>query len=35
MNTEEADRIRQKWEDLKACAERFVLSCEEGLFRRK
>jgi len=35
VNTEEADRIRQKWEDLKACAERFVLSCEEGLFRRK
>ncbi|MGA2440941.1 MAG: phage regulatory CII family protein [Tepidisphaeraceae bacterium] len=35
VNAEEADRIRQKWEDLKACAERFVLSCEEGLFRRK
>jgi hypothetical protein len=35
VNTEEADRIRQKWEDLKACAERFVMSCEEGLFRRK
>jgi len=35
VNPEDADRIRQKWEDLKACAERFVLSCEEGLFRRK
>jgi len=35
VNPEEADRIRQKWEDLKACAERFVMSCEEGLFRRK
>ena len=35
VNAEDADRIRQKWEDLKACTERFVLSCEEGLFRRK
>jgi hypothetical protein len=26
----EADVIRQKWEDLKACAERFVLGCEKG-----
>jgi hypothetical protein len=27
---EEADQIRQKWEDLKACVERFVISCERG-----
>ena len=27
---EEADLIRQKWEDLKACLERFVISCEKG-----
>jgi hypothetical protein len=26
----EADTIRQKWEDLKACVERFVISCERG-----
>ena len=26
----EADVIRQKWEDLKACVERFVISCEKG-----
>ena len=31
----EADRIRQKWEDLKSCAERFVLSCEKGFYRHK
>jgi hypothetical protein len=35
VDAEEADRIRQKWEDLKACAERFVLSCEKGLYRHK
>jgi len=35
VDPEEADRIRQKWEDLKACAERFVLSCEKGLYRDK
>ena len=33
VDPQEADRIRQKWEDLKACAERFVLSCEKGLYR--
>jgi hypothetical protein len=33
VDPEEAERIRQKWEDLKACAEHFVLSCEQGLFR--
>jgi hypothetical protein len=35
VDPNEADKIRQKWEDLKACAERFVLSCEKGLYREK
>jgi hypothetical protein len=35
IDTEESDRIREKWEDLKACAEKFVLSCEKGLFSGK
>jgi len=26
----EADNIRQKWEDLKACVEHFVVGCERG-----
>jgi hypothetical protein len=29
----EADQIRQKWEDLKAVAERFVVGCEKGRYR--
>ena len=28
----EADEIRQKWEDLKACVERFVIACEKGVY---
>lgn len=37
IDLEEADAIRQKWEDLKACVERFVLGCEKGRYhlRRK
>ena len=35
VNAEEADRIRQRWEDLKACVERFVISCERGHYRLK
>jgi hypothetical protein len=31
----EADKIREKWEDLKACAERFTLACEKGHYRAK
>ncbi len=31
----EADLIRQKWEDLKACVEKFVISCEKGHFHLK
>ena len=30
IDADEADQIRQKWEDLKACVERFVISCERG-----
>ena len=30
IDVREADEIRQKWEDLKACVERFVISCEHG-----
>ncbi len=32
IDTKEADTIRQKWEDLKACVERFVISCERGQY---
>jgi hypothetical protein len=31
----EADNIRQKWEDLKACVEHFVVGCERGLYARE
>jgi hypothetical protein len=34
VDAKEADEIRQKWEDLKACAERFVIACEEGHYRK-
>ncbi len=32
VDPEEADEIRQKWEDLKANVERFVILCEQGHF---
>ena len=35
IDNEEADAIRQRWEDLKACAEKFVIGCEKGMFRLK
>jgi hypothetical protein len=31
----EAELIRDKWEDLKACLERFVCSCEQGHYHLK
>ncbi|HXE53456.1 MAG TPA: phage regulatory CII family protein [Tepidisphaeraceae bacterium] len=31
----EADQIRQKWEDLKAVLEKFVISCEKGYYQPK
>jgi hypothetical protein len=33
IDAKEADDIRQKWEDLKACVEHFTLSCEKGQYR--
>jgi hypothetical protein len=30
INLDEADAIRQKWEDLKSLVERFVIGCEKG-----
>ena len=30
---DEADDIREKWEDLKACVERFVIACERGVYQ--
>jgi hypothetical protein len=30
INPEEADQIREKWEDLKSLAERFAVGCEKG-----
>jgi hypothetical protein len=35
IDANEADAIRQKWEDLKACVERFVISCEKGHYHLK
>jgi hypothetical protein len=35
IDAEEADQIREKWEDLKACVERFVISCEKGHYHIK
>jgi hypothetical protein len=34
IDAQEADQIRQRWEDLKACVERFVISCESGHYDR-
>jgi hypothetical protein len=30
IDAREAEEIRAKWEDLKACVERFVVGCEDG-----
>ena len=35
IDPNEADVIRQKWEDLKACVERFVIACEMGSYHLK
>jgi hypothetical protein len=35
VDPNEADEIRQRWEDLKACVERFVISCEKGHYHLK
>jgi hypothetical protein len=34
VSIDEADHIRQSWEDLKTQAEQFVVACERGLFDR-
>lgn len=35
VDRDEAVHIRQKWEDLKMQVERFVISCERGLYHVK
>lgn len=35
IDNKESDVIREKWEDLKACVERFVISCERGHYHVK
>ena len=35
IDPDEADLIRQRWEDLKAIVERFVIACEKGHYRLK
>ena len=35
IDCDEADKIRQRWEDLKACVEHFVVGCEKGFFGKK
>ena len=35
IDPDEADEIRQRWEDLKACLEKFVVSCEKGHYQLK
>ena len=34
IDSREADRIRQAWEDLKATAEAFTVACERGDYHR-
>jgi hypothetical protein len=35
IDLDEADEIRQKWEDLKSAVERFVTACEKGHYHVK
>jgi hypothetical protein len=35
IDLNEADTIREKWEDLKACVEKFTVCCEKGHFHLK
>jgi hypothetical protein len=32
IDLDEADKIREKWEDLKSLVERFVIGCEKGFY---
>jgi len=34
IDREEADKIRETWEDLKACVEHFVVGCEKGHYAK-
>jgi hypothetical protein len=34
IDREEADEIRARWEDLKACVEHFVVGCEKGHYAK-
>jgi hypothetical protein len=33
IDAEEADVIRQRWEELKTCIESFVVGCEKGIYK--
>ena len=35
IDQDEASEIRQRWEDLKACIEEFVVACERGHYHVK
>jgi len=35
IDRDEADSIRQRWEDLKACVEHFVIGCERGHYGKE
>ena len=35
IDPNEAETIRQEWEDLKACTEKFVVACEKGHYHLK
>lgn len=35
IEADEAERIRQEWEQLKTTAETFVVACERGLYRKQ
>ncbi|MBK8268905.1 MAG: hypothetical protein IPK83_11615 [Planctomycetes bacterium] len=35
IETDEADKIRREWEQLKTTAETFVVACERGIYGLK
>ena len=35
IDPDEAEEIRQRWEDLKACVEKFAVGCEKGHYQLK
>jgi hypothetical protein len=32
IDTEEAEKIRKEWEELKEATESFVVACEKGIY---